>query len=205
MNAYAASIFRKIIVYLLFGVLMLACSISSATTPSKGASSAENTNAAPGAPGGPSTTSTEIPTASTDIPTPVPGPLDWLLGLRSVIIEQSTTHPDGSSYSYSIEIDRSGNMRVTENHPVVMYTKDLPDPNVVDPTKLSGAETLYVMGGKVYEADSSNPDWKTTPVDDDYVQTLSEKLNGADGPGLWLDVLTDNAFTAAGNENTGGF
>ena len=53
--------------------------------------------------------------------------------------------------------------------------------------------------------DSSDPGWKTTPVDDHFVQTLSDRLNGADGPGLWLNVLGDEAFKAAGQANVGGF
>jgi len=196
------SILRKVFALLLACMLLQSCASSPTSATSQGAATTENSNAAPGSQ---PTNATAPAPVSTDIPTPVPGPLDWLLALRSVKIEQSTTFPNGNTYSYVIEIDSTGNMRITENKPVVMYTGDLPKNTNIDISKFNGAETLYVIDGKAYEPDNFDLGWRTTPVDDDYVQTLSGILNGADGPGLWLDILTDDAFTTAGNENVGGF
>jgi hypothetical protein len=190
----------KVVFLLLAGMLLPACSfLSLAASPKNtqvaGSSAAGITSASP-AP------QAEQSDSSTAFPTPEPDPLDRLLGMRSVKIDLTALHPDGKSTSILVEIDSSGNMHVQESFPA-MDVKDLPKDT--DPKLFASMGELFVLQGKAYHPDPFNSDWKTTPVDDDFNQTLGNELHGANGPAFWLDILPEGSIHAAGNDSVGGF
>ena len=65
---------------------------------------------------------------------------------------------------------------------------------------------FFVVGGKAYQPNDQltqmfdvDP-WMITPVDEDFISTLSGILHSADGIALWLDILPEGSLTAAGDE-----
>jgi hypothetical protein len=131
-----------------------------------------------------------------------PDPLDHLLRLRSIEFNLTTTRPDGTSRSLDGEIDSAGNMDLKFNYKGFDLTGL---PQGFDTKWIPTEAEVFVLGGKGYQPDEQNPDWKNTPFDDDYVQTLSQELHGMDGPSLWLNLLPPGSIKPAGNETVGGF
>lgn len=135
-------------------------------------------------------------------PTGEPDPLDHLLGMRSIAIQLTAQRPDGSSSSTRVEIDSAGNMHVKYR---------LPDPDTqylphnFDTSKLPTSSELFVVDRKAYRPSDQDPAWMSTPVEDDYLQTLAQDLHGPDGVAEWLDILPDGSLTSAGQERVGGF
>ena len=85
MNNHTIKLFRISLFFLLIGGLILSCSLPQEVLHPQGTSTAGNPGATQGVFG-------DQTPVSTGIPTPVPDPLDWLLKLRSVKIEQSITY-----------------------------------------------------------------------------------------------------------------
>jgi len=200
---------QKAVVLLLAGMVLLACSFPSLAaspknTPAAVRPTAGKTSASPAPHQAASSPAPQAEQAvsSTAFPTREPDPLDRLLGLRSVKIDLSALHPDGKSRTILVEIDSSGNMHVQESFPV-MDAKVLPKDT--DPNSFVSLGELFVLQGKAYHPDPRNPDWKTTPVDENFNQTLANELHGADGPAMWLDILPEGSIHAAGNDSVGGF
>jgi hypothetical protein len=129
-------------------------------------------------------------------------PLDHLLDLRSVHISLAAEYPDGSNESQVIEVDSAGNVHttVTPSIPTAEYL-----PEGFDPAKLAGSYELYMLNGKTYQSDPTDPAWVTKTLEEDYKQTLNDQLHGPSGPGLWLDILPENSITKEGSETIGGF
>ena len=193
----------KLMTLLLAGMLLLACAVFPPAAASNSTPAAAKTGQPAGNNPPDETAQAAEALSSTDFPTPQPDPLDRLLGMRSIKIELNAVQPDGKSRTLSVEIDSAGNMHVREGFPG-LDAKDLPKD--VDPkTILNGGKELFVLAGKAYQADPQNPDWKTTPVDADFKQSLTNELHSADGPALWLDVLPEGSIHAAGKDNVGGF
>jgi hypothetical protein len=142
--------------------------------------------------------------SSSDAPTAAPDPLDHLLGMRSITIHLTTQRPDGSSSSTQIDIDNTGNMHVKSSLPA-MTPEPEALPQGVEAPKMPTTNELLVVDGKAYHPFDQDPTWMTTPVDENYIQTLSRNLHGADGVALWLDVLPEGSITSAGQEKAGGF
>jgi hypothetical protein len=143
-----------------------------------------------------------------------PDPLDYLLGLRSITIDLSSRQPDGSESSLQIAIDNKGDMVVKSIQPVYSQVPTLAPnntPGKVDSPKASVSSEVLVVGGKAYQKNDElaaifdvDP-WMTTPVDEDFISTLSTILHGANGVALWLDILPEGSLTAAGDDSVGGF
>ena len=91
----------------------------------------------------------------------------------------------------------------------VKYTLPAPDPKYLpqgfDTTQLPTSNELFVVDGKAYQMSDLDPTWMSTPIDEDYLSTLSENLHGPDGVAEWLDILPDGSLTSAGQETVGGF
>lgn len=131
-----------------------------------------------------------------------PDPLDHLLGMRSVQFTLSVTRPDGTIRSLDAEIDSAGNMHITFGYQGFDLTGM---PKDYDPKALPSSAELYVIGGKAYLPDDLDPNWKTTPFDENYPATLTLELHGLEGPALWLDLLPAGSIQPAGQESVGGF
>jgi len=129
-------------------------------------------------------------------------PIDLLLDLRSVRISLAADYPDGSSESQVVEVDGVGNVHVTVT-PSEPSAEDLPEG--FDPAKLAGSYELYVLDGKTYQSDPTDPAWVTKPLEEDYLKTLNDQLHGPSGPGLWLDILPEGSVTEDGSDTVGGF
>jgi hypothetical protein len=151
--------------------------------------------------GGTPTVTEQVP-APNENATAEPDPLDHLMNLRSVVIHLTSQRPDDSSSSTQVEIDSAGNMHVK-------YSLPAQDPKLLpswfDISHVPTANELFVVDGKAYQHDDSNPAWMITPIDEHYVQTLSEVLHGPDGVAEWLDILPNGSLTSAGQESVGGF
>ena len=145
---------------------------------------------------------TEQPPPANENATAAPDPLDHLMNLRSIVIHLASQRPDNSSTSTQVEIDSGGNMHVKYSLPV-LDSKLFP--SWFDTTHIPTSNELFVVDGKAYQSDNKNPAWMITPIDDDYVQTLSEELHGPDGIAEWLDILPNGSLIAGGQESVGGF
>jgi len=142
------------------------------------------------------------PPVGSEQPTAEPDPLDHLLAMRSIIIHLTALQSDGSSSSTQIEIDSAGNMHVKYSLPA-MDPKLLPQG--FDATQLPTSNELLVVDGKAYQPSDQDPNWMSTPMDENYIQTLSQDLHGPDGVAPWLDILPDGSLISAGQETVGGF
>jgi hypothetical protein len=131
-----------------------------------------------------------------------PDPLDHILAWHAVQIDLSTTRPDGSSLSMHIDSDASSNMHILSN-------ESAPDANDIpkgfDPKAIVTNSEIWVVAGKSYIPNDQDPNWMSSPVDNNYLQTLALELHGMDGPALWLNLLPDGAVQPAGQETVGGF
>lgn len=144
---------------------------------------------------------TQTPSANENA-TAEPDPLDHLMNLRSVVIHLASQRPDGSNSSTQLEIDSAGNMHVNYSLPALDHKLF---PSWYDTTHIPTSNELFVVDGKAYQSDSQNSAWMITPIDEDYVQTLSEVLHGPDGVAEWLDILPNGSLASAGQESIGGF
>jgi len=145
---------------------------------------------------------TEQSPSANENATAEPDPLDHLMNLRSVVIHLASQRPDGSNSSTQLEIDSAGNMHVKYSLPTLDRKLF---PSWYDISHVPTANELFVVDGKAYQHDDSNPAWMITPIDEHYVQTLSEVLHGPDGVAEWLDILPKGSLASAGQESIGGF
>lgn len=130
-------------------------------------------------------------------------PLERLLGMRSIRFDMTALQPDGTSQSVQAEIDSNGNMHLILTSPVSL-PPDMPK-DISTNLKLPEETELNIVNGKAYQPDEQNPAWMTTPMAEDYENTLSTLLHGPNGPGLWLDLLPAGSLKSAGSETVGGF
>jgi hypothetical protein len=131
-----------------------------------------------------------------------PDPLDRLLAMRSIKINLTTRRPDGSSRVMDVEIDAAGSLHVTYSLPVLTLTGM---PKGFDPKQLLTSREGFAIRGKVYQPDPQKTDWKNTPLQENYGQSVSEELHGVDGLALYLDLLPEGSIQVGGKNNVGGF
>ena len=167
-------------------------SVVAQTPSSSGEPNTQNSSGTP--------TLTEQPPSANENATAEPDPLDHLMNLRSVVIHLASQRPDGSNSSTQVEIDSAGNMHVKYSLPTLDHKLF---PSWYDTTHIPTSNELFVVDGKAYQHDDSNPAWMITPIDEDYVQTLSEVLHGPDGVAEWLDILPNGSLASAGQEFAG--
>lgn len=134
--------------------------------------------------------------------TPVPDPLNKLLGLRSVKISLAGSRSGTGNRSIAAEIDQAGNMHLNYSLPAIQV-KDLPA-GLSAPEEDTQYE-VFVINGSAYVPSEEDPAWKTTPVSRDYFEVLLSRMHGLEGFTLWLDLLPAGSLQAAGSEETGGF
>ncbi len=188
---------------LLIWMLLLSCSLPFLTGPTAApaAAPAQSTPAA--------TTISGQPTLVSIQPTPAEGaasaetdPLDRLLTLRSIKFNLTAQRWDGTSRTIDVAIDSAGSMDVKSSLPPL-------DPKLLpkgfDPKRLTTSSEMLLVNGKAYQPDDQNPAWMTTPVDQNYLQTLSKQLHGSDGPAFWLNLLPEGSIQPAGPDTAGGF
>jgi hypothetical protein len=133
---------------------------------------------------------------------PAPDPLDRLLTLRLIKFNLTALKGDGTSRWVEVEIDSIGNMHVKHSRPAI----DLNDlPEGFDLTTLPPSYEMYVVDGKAYEPSDQNPTWMTTPVYENYIQTLTQEMHGPYSPAIWLDLLPLGNIHSAGKDTVGGF
>jgi hypothetical protein len=131
-----------------------------------------------------------------------PDPLDHLLGMHSIKFDLTTARPDGTIRSLDGEIDSTGNMHLKFGYSGF----DLSDaPKGFDSKALPASSELFVLNGKAYQLDEQDPGWKTTPFNENYLQTLSQELHGMEGPAVWINMLPPGSIQPAGQETVGGF
>lgn len=188
---------QKVTALLLAGTVILACNLSSNLANSSSNKPLGNSTTVQAG------TSVSAPSESAEeIPTQEPDPLDHLLSMRSIKIDLTTIHPDGTSSSITVQIDSTGNMYAKESFPV----EDLQNlPTEVNPETISNEDEFYVLNGKTYQVDPQNPEWMDTPSQEDYAQILTQEMHGPDGPALWLNILPLGSIHLAGKDNVGGF
>jgi hypothetical protein len=131
-----------------------------------------------------------------------PNPLDALINMRSVIIRLKIQQPDGSMNSTQIEIDSTGNLHEIKSMPPL--SKEGLPPGVEAPERSDHFE-IFVIGGKAYIPSEINKEWKSKPVDEDFLPTVSSFLHSGYGLATWLDLLPEGSLTSAGQETVGGF
>ena len=122
--------------------------------------------------------------------------------MRSIKINLTTRRPDGSIQVLDVEIDPAGSLHAAYSVPPMSPTWL---PKGFDPKQLPTSREVFAIGGKVYQPNPQNPDWKDAPLQADYAQTLAEELHSPDGPALYLDLLAEGSIQAAGKDNVGGF
>lgn len=214
MNFPAKAQLTRLTCCLLILMVVLACSFlagpaqKTSPAPPSPQKTAVKTPAAPEQPTTTRQSASATPAVAQQTPTSVveptlgPDPLDHLLSMRSITIQLAAQRPDGSSSLTHIEIDSAGNLHVKFSLPA-MPMEELPQATVAAIPVNSGE--IFVVDGKVYQVIGTDKYWMSTPVDEDYLSTLSTNLHGPDGPGLWLDMLPDGSLTSAGKETVGGF
>jgi hypothetical protein len=185
---------------MLVGLISLACTLSQFATP---ALTSQMIGTPQPAPNGSASAGQKTPVTNNiqeDITHP--DPMDHLLALNSIQINLTITRPDSSSRSIQITIDKTGNMDLKFNESAP-DTEDIP--KGFDPKAIKTDSELLVVGGNAYLLNDLDPHWMSTPIAENYPQTLTQELHGMDGPALWLNMLPDGSIQPAGQEIVGGF
>jgi hypothetical protein len=180
-----------------------ACSFSPASPKMSDQSPAESTEATSSPL--PKSTSPSAPAGDTAGSDPLAvenDPLDNLLTLRSVQFILDSQYPDGSRRTIQCEIDNAGNMHILTDEPAM---DDSGMPKERPPQGISPQVEIFVLDGMAYTPDDLNPDWKTVPVDENFVPNFAIELHGMDGPALWLNLLPAGSIIKEDNESVGGF
>jgi hypothetical protein len=191
---------RITLTVMMVGLISLACTLSQFATQ---APTSKTTGTAQSALNGSASAGQKTP-ATNNIQEDIthPDPMDHLLALDSIQINLTITRPDSSSQSTQIAIDNAGNMDVK-------FTENVPDtenmPKGFDPKAIKTDSELLVVGGKAYLPNDLDPNWMSTPIDENYPLTLAQELHGMDGPSLWLNMLPSGSIQPAGQETVGGF
>ena len=197
MSTLPSKLTQMVLIVLLAGLISLACGLPQLP----GLAGAPKTNVAPQ---NDSTAAGQKTPAADNGPDEImhPDPLDHLLALNSVQINLDITRPDKSSRSIQINTDKNGNMDLK-------FKESAPDasdlPKGFDPKAIKTDSELLVVAGKAYLRSDLDPNWMSTPVDDNYPQSLAQELHGMDGPALWMNMLPDGSIQAGGKETVGGF
>ncbi len=134
--------------------------------------------------------------APEDTSSPTDARVERLLALRSVQMQLETTYTGLAPVHTGVSVDTTGNQYIQttlltpEN---VAGTPESPDWNV--------AET-YILEGTAYTRTGKNGSADPVPEESDALRQL---LYNPDGPGMWLLLLPNEAFSLAGKEPKGGF
>jgi hypothetical protein len=131
-----------------------------------------------------------------------PDPLDHLLGMRSIQFNLTVTRPDNTIRSLDAEIDSAGNMHLLFGYQGFDLTGM---PKDYDPKALPASVEMFVIGGKAYLPDAQDPNWRTTPFDENYPANLTLELHGIESPAMWLNLLPPGSIQSAGQATVGGF
>ena len=194
-------------IYMCLAIIMAlntaACGLSPASQRMSEPLPAESTEAA----SSPLPPSTLLSVPAVDIPALDPladenDPLDNLLTLRSVQFILDSQYPDGSRRTIRCEIDNAGNMHILTDEPAM---DDSGMPKDRPPQGISPQVEIFVLDGKAYTPDDLNPNWKTVPVDDNFIPNFTIELHGMDGPALWLNLLPADSIFKEDIESVGGF
>jgi len=152
---------------------------------------------------------TPVPTAteqSAETPTQdellQPNPLDHLLGMRSIQFNLTVTRLDGTIRSLDAEIDSAGNMHLIFGYQGFDLTGM---PKDYDAKALPTSAEIFVIDSKAYLSDAQDPNWRTTPFDENYPATLALELHGLESPAMWLNLLPPGSIQSTGQETVGGF
>jgi hypothetical protein len=140
-------------------------------------------------------------------------PVDLLLDLRSISINLMVTRPDNSTGSIHIDIDVHGNMHIVNKMAPDMETPDVPENSTLPKdTRIEKKviDEILVVDGKSYYPNNLLDQfivtpWMSSPIDTNYISTLSNILHGKDSLPVWLDRLPAGSLTDAGDENVGGY
>jgi hypothetical protein len=189
-----------ILIVLLVGLISLACALSQSPALTGAGKTTATPQAAAKVPTSAAQTTASPGNSQDEIVQP--DPLDHLLALHSIQINLSVSRPDGSSSAIQIATDQTGNMNV-KFIGIAPAASDLP--KGFDLKALKTDSELLVMGGKAYLHNDQDPNWMSTPMDDNYPQSLAQELHGMDGPALWLNILPPGSIQPAGQETMGGF
>ncbi len=118
------------------------------------------------------------------------------LALRSVRMTLEAAFPGGEADRIQIFIDAEGNQRIEMSTPLPEesgMTPESPEWNVLE---------IFVVDGSAYTRMGKAGIAESTPEEN---TVLSEILYDPKGPGMWLILLPEESFTAAGKEAKGGF
>lgn len=182
---------------------MAACRFTPSSTPAPDQSTVEEAQGAPiSSPESPLPSEPTRPSANMDPLAVTPDPLDNLLALRSVQFTLESKYPDGSLRIINCEIDNAGNMHILTTEPAMDVT-GMPEES--QPPGASPQVEIFVLDGKAYTPDDLNPEWKTTPADEDFISNFSIEIHGMDGPALWLNLLPAGSVFKEVNETVGEF
>lgn len=179
-----------------------ACGASPASPALPAQSTAESVEAASSPLPESTATSAADPDAGADPLTDENDPLDNLLALRSVQFVMESQYPDGSRRTIQCEIDDVGNMHILTDEPA-MDASGMPAER--PPQNVSPQVEIFVLDGMAYTPDDLNPEWKTSPADDQFIANFAIELHGMDGPALWLNLLPAGSVVKEESENVGGF
>jgi hypothetical protein len=133
---------------------------------------------------------------SSDDATQVDRWIDAALGLRSVNLDLVTTFGWRDPRAISAQIDTSGSIHLNLPLSPVQIATDTPA------VSAPGDFELIILDGHSFVR--IGPEEVFTQ-DDNYASFLADALTGPEGPGLWLGLLPEEGFIAAGQETYGGF
>jgi hypothetical protein len=177
--------------------LCLACSRTTSTTQASVSPAANSTP-----PAGEVQPATTLSPEANAIPGEEKSTIDSLvagtLSLRGVVIELSTTQPDGAVTILDVEIDTAGNQHLLKTYPssaTPLFENGVADP----PTSIE----LYVLKGVAYAPDETGVLRPTGEAD--MASYLQAAMLSPDGPGFWLKVLPAGSLTPMNSETLGGF
>jgi hypothetical protein len=122
--------------------------------------------------------------------------LEATLALRSVHLELATVYSEAEAQRVSAQIDAAGNVHLS-------FPAPLPEGYAATPgAVLPGDFELFIVGGQAFTRIGTD-----SPVrpDDTFLTMLADTLCGPEGPGLWLNLLTEDSFGSAVAETYGGF
>jgi hypothetical protein len=163
-------------------VFMLAC-IFTSSLPGSGESTDQ-------------TSADQSSDAFDETPTQVDLWIEATTSLRSVTLELVAAFSWREPKMLTAQVDSAGNIHLS--HPVSIPEELAATPEAPRP----GDFELFIVDARAYTRIGSD-----APVtqDDAFLTMLEDALLGAEGPGLWLNILSDDSLTPSGSEPYGGF
>lgn len=137
-----------------------------------------------------------LPESGEETPTRIDLWLQATTSLRSVNLELVTSYSNRDPKILAAQIDSTGNIHLS-------FAMPLPEEIAATPeVSPPGDFELFIVDGMAYtRIGEEDPPTQ----DDSYLSMLSDTLAGPEGPGLWLSIIPEEAYTPAGKESYGGF